>query len=107
MKKTFNVREPYFSYIKEGKKTVEGRLNKGKFSDMQVGDIAVVNDNFEVKIIGTKKYGYFSEMIENEGINNVIPDAHTLEDAVNVYYRFYTKEQENKYGVVAIKMELL
>ena len=105
MKKTFNVQEPYFSFIKEGKKTVEGRLNKGKFANMQVGDVVVVNDDFDIKIIAKRTYDSFSDMIENEGIQNVIPNASSLEEAVAVYYKFYTKEQEKMYGVLAIEMK--
>ena len=34
-----NLSEPWFSLIKIGKKKVEGRLNKGDFSLMKIGDI--------------------------------------------------------------------
>jgi hypothetical protein len=36
---TENVSEPWFSLINLGLKTVEGRKNKGRFHDMQLGDI--------------------------------------------------------------------
>lgn len=107
MKKTFNVQEPYLSFIKEGKKTVEGRLNKGKFANMKVGDIVVVNDDFDIQIVTKRIYDSFSDMIKNENIKNVIPNADSLQEAVDVYYKFYTKKQEKMYGVLAIKMKLL
>jgi hypothetical protein len=31
---SINVQEPYYSFILNGKKTVEGRLNKGKFASI-------------------------------------------------------------------------
>ena len=34
-----NVSEPWFTLISLGLKTVEGRKNKGRFKDMQVGEI--------------------------------------------------------------------
>ena len=37
-------------------------------------------------------------------VSNVIPDKKIVEDAVAVYYKFYTKEDELKYGVVGIKI---
>jgi ASC-1-like (ASCH) protein len=43
-------------------------------------------------------------MIESEGVENVIPDKADIEEAANVYYKFYTKEQENEFGVSAIKI---
>ncbi len=97
-----NKQEPYFSYILSGKKTVEGRLNKGKFLEMQVGDILKVNGSAEFIIIGKNVYTSFKEMIESEGLKNVIPDAVDVDEAVSVYRQFYSVEDELKYGVVAI-----
>lgn len=39
MKYLEHVSEPWFSLILLGLKTVEGRLNKGRFHDMKEGDI--------------------------------------------------------------------
>jgi ASC-1-like (ASCH) protein len=30
-----------------------------------------------------------------------------IEDGINVYYQYYTKEDEEKYDVVAIEIELI
>lgn len=99
-----NVQEPYFTSIIEGKKTVEGRLNKGKFAEMQVGDILKINSRAEYKIIAKNQYKKFAEMIVAEGLKNVIPDKETIEEAVQVYYQFFTKEDEERYGVVALRI---
>ena len=40
-----NLSEPWFSLIHEGEKTIEGRLNKGDFANMVVGDIIVFTNN--------------------------------------------------------------
>ncbi len=100
-----NVNEPYKTFIIEGKKSVEGRLNKGKFFKAQVGDILQIDpEGVQFKIVSKNVYLTFREMIEKEGIENVIPDKSKIDDAVNVYYNFYTKEQEREFGVVAIKI---
>jgi len=44
-------------------------------------------------------------MLKKEGMKNVIPDKENTSDAVDVYYRFYTKEQERRFGVVVIKIK--
>ncbi len=44
-------------------------------------------------------------MIEKEGIENVIPNKKTIEEAVAVYYKFYTKENEDQFGVISIKLQ--
>lgn len=99
-----NVQEPYFSSILSGEKTVEGRLNKGKFLDLQAGDILKINNEVEYKVLEKNIYTNFREMIEKEGLSNVIPDKKTVEDALAIYRKFYTEEDELKYGVVGIKI---
>jgi len=95
--------EPYLSLILSGIKTVEGRLNKGKFKEMKVGDI-IETSGFDFLVLEKNLYKSFKEMIEKEEVNNVIPDKETIDEAVKVYYKFYTKEQEKEFGVVAIKI---
>lgn len=36
-------------------------------------------------------------MIEFCNIEKIIPDAKILDEAINVYYKFYTKEQEKEF----------
>ena len=40
--KEIHVSEPWFSYIKNKKKRIEGRLNKGTFSQLQKKEIIIV-----------------------------------------------------------------
>lgn len=100
-----NIQEPYLSFVLSGQKTIEGRLNKGKFKDLKVGDILLIGlDEKRFLIERTNIYKSFREMIEKEGIENVIPDKNSIDDAELVYYKFYTKEQEKEFGVLAIKI---
>lgn len=97
-----NVQEPYFSLIKSGQKTVEGRLGKDKYFTFKHGDKVVFNSNLETEIKTMVKYKSFKEMLIFEGLKNVLPEVQTLEEGEQIYYQFYTKEDELKYGVVAI-----
>src|SRR4051812_6033375 len=74
--KTFNLQVEYFVLIQNGLKTIEGRLNKTKFKEMNKGDIIIVKcvENKEeviVEIIERNEYKSFREMLEKEGLNNV------------------------------------
>jgi ASC-1-like (ASCH) protein len=101
-----NVQEPYLSFILNKQKTVEGRLNKGKFKDFKIGDILLIGPEEKRFLIDkTIIYKSFREMIEKEGIENVIPDKDNIDEAEAVYYNFYTKEQEKEFGVLAIKIK--
>ena len=103
---SINVQEPYYPFIISGQKTIEGRLNKGKFASIQEGDTLILAPkNIEFEVVGKNIYNSFKEMIKSEGVKNVVPDKIDIEEAVNVYYKFYTKEQENEFGVSAIKIK--
>lgn len=100
---SINIQEPYLTYVLKGQKTVEGRLNKGKFASINAGDFIEIEPNKEIfEVIYKNKYGSFKEMIEKEGLKKVIPDMDDINKAVDVYYKFYTKEQEKEFGVVAV-----
>jgi len=103
---TINIQEPYHSFILNGKKTAEGRLNKGKFASIQIGDVLTIEpEMIDFEVIGKNEYKTFKEMIEGEGVENVVPDKENIKDVVNVYYKFYTKEQEKEFGVIAIQIK--
>lgn len=101
-----NVQEPYFSFLKNGQKIVEGRLGKEKWFEYNKGDILLVNNELKLEITDIIKYKSFEEMLMTEGVKNTIPDKDTIPEAVDVYYKFYSKENEQKFGVVAIKFKM-
>ena len=100
-----NIQEPYFSFLKDGQKSVEGRLGKEKWLQLKKDEILIINKSLKLKIVKITKYKSFEEMLIFEGIKNVIPDKENLKDAVNVYREFFSIEDEKKYGVVAIKVK--
>ena len=105
-----HVQDPWFSYIKKGNKTVEGRLNKGSFTEMKVNDIVLwMNDNKSVKtkIISIHHHKSFENMLKSHSLKNPLPGIKTIKDGVNVYREFYSKKDEHKYGVLAIKLKIL
>lgn len=83
-------------------------MNKGKFKDLKVGDKLSIGPDEKIFIVKQINcYDNFRDMIVGEGVSNVIPDKNTIEEAEAVYYKFYTKEQEKEFGVLAIRMEML
>jgi ASC-1-like (ASCH) protein len=108
-----HVSDPWFSLIKLGLKSVEGRKNKGRFKDMKVGDIVewknadFGNRSVLTKIIEKNVYDTFEKYLLSEGLEKCLPGIDTLEQGLNVYYAFYTKEDEQQYGVAAIVLEII
>lgn len=110
-----NVSEPWFSLIQLGLKTVEARKNKGKFKEMKVGDtIEWRNNNFKprsflTQVIGKAEYPNFKTYLETEGLDKCLPnmEKYGIEHGLSVYYKFYTKEEEQQFGVVAIRLKVI
>jgi len=103
---TINVQEPYLSYLLNGQKKVECRLNKGKIASIQKGDLLIIKPKKAIfKIIRKTLYNNFYQMIAKEGIKNVLPNKNNIREAVQVYYKFYTKAEEKKFGVIALEVK--
>jgi ASC-1-like (ASCH) protein len=112
---TEHLSEPWFSLIVLGLKTIEGRKNKDRFKEMKIGDVVEwVNTDFEerkviTRIIGKTEYSTFAEYLENEGLEKCLPgmEKYGLEHGLSVYFKYFTKEDEKTFGVVAVKLELI
>ena len=108
--KEINVSQPWFDYIKLGRKTIEGRLNKGMFSQLKSCDIIkFVNNNeyVKVRVENIQYYDSFVQYLTLEGLERTLPDVYTIEEGVNIYYQYYTKEQEKEYRILAIHIQLV
>ena len=105
-----HVQEPWFGYIKSGKKTIEGRLNKGSFKELTKNDIVHwKNDDkiIKTKIISIHRHKDFEKMLKTHRLYNVLPDVKTYKDGVKVYNKFFSPSDVKKYGVLAIKIKII
>ena len=110
----YHLREPAFSLIKEGKKIFEGRLFKNTFKNIRPNDVLCfynnqrkTEDSYLIQVLNTYKYETFSLMLISKGIKNVTPLSKSLNDSINIYRKYYSQEDEKKYGVIAIKLKVL
>lgn len=102
------VSEPWFSLIKLGHKTREGRINKTKSASINIGDLVLFTNNelgvfrkFTVEIKNIVYYDDFQSYLENETLEKCLPCIDTIEDGLKVYYKYYTKYEEYEYGIKA------
>ena len=109
-----NVKNIWWKEIKSGNKSVEGRLNKGKFAQFKKNDIVIwINiDNkkeCKTKIVRITKYKNFHQYLINEGLRNTLPikQITTIDKGVEIYYKYYSKEDELKYGILAIELKII
>lgn len=102
-----------------GRKTIEGRLNRGKFADYSVGDTVSLRRDIrgsdsilrngepgaaQVEIIAIRTYRSFLGMVKTEGFTNVIPSAKTAQEAADEYNKYYSAADQAQYGVLAIEI---
>ncbi len=106
--------EPWFSLIREGKKTAEGRLNSPKYAKIKIGDSLLLwsqaygeEVNITRVVTGRNEYKSFGDMILGEGIENILPGYNDLTAGIAVYHQYYTPELEAKHGAVAFQLGLM
>lgn len=124
MPKTWQAgRESYLlDDIIAGRKTIEGRLNRGKFAEYRVGDTVLLRRDWRddtgvlhdgepdaacVEIVAIRHYGSFLEMVTTEGYERVIPSASSDEAAAAEYDKYYNSADQHHYGVLAIEVKIL
>lgn len=107
------LRKIYYDMIKNGTKIYEGRLNDEKRQLIDVGDIITfqkepeLNESFDAIVKDLIYFDSFEEMVNTLPLEKVGFKTETPEDVVEIYHQFYSVEEEKKYGIVAIKVEVL
>ncbi|KAF7805333.1 protein SHORT-ROOT-like [Senna tora] len=97
-----HVQEPFFTQLKDGMKTIEGRCAAGNYKRIATGALLLFNKCLVLEVEDVHSYTSFSEMLEAESLQKVLPGVKTIEEGVRVYRKFYTEEKERSNGVVAI-----
>lgn len=100
-----------FDIVRTGIKDVEVRLNDEKRQKLKVGDTLTFyrrpnDDEIINKVVKELVYfNTFEEVVNNYKMKRIYLENCTKEDYLKLMYRFYTKESETNYGVVAIEFE--
>jgi ASC-1-like (ASCH) protein len=103
-----NLDRLYYDQIYSNQKKVEGRILKSeRYKRIKKGDYIRFSkresdDTFEREIIFTKRYNSFRDLMEDQGVENVLPSAKTIDEGVETYRQWYSEEKEKKYGVLGI-----
>jgi ASC-1-like (ASCH) protein len=109
-----HLSEPWFSLIKLGIKKCEGRLNKGDISEMKKNDFILFENNdfgflrtFYCKITSIHDYTSFHDYLEKETLQKCLPGIDNIQDGCSIYYKYYTKEDELKYKIKALRLNVI
>ena len=93
----------YFNFILNGTKRIDIKLGD-KIKLLKEPDL---NESFEAQVIGLLRYNSFEEMFKDYDISILSDKSMTKEELISVLEQFYTKEKQEKYGVLGIRIELI
>lgn len=101
-----------FRMIANGQKTVEIRLYDEKRKAIARDDFICFTEveserSLTVRVKGLTRFKTFIELMQSDLFGQTGSDGYTPEEAAESMYKYYTPEQEKKYGVVAIEIELI
>ena len=107
------LKSKYFDLIRKGAKIYEGRLNDEKRKLISVGDIITFKkepdliESFDALVQELIYFDTFDEMVTILPLKQVGFATEKPNEVVDVYHQFYSIEDEKRYGVVAIKVEVI
>ncbi len=107
-----NLSTEPFKLIKNRQKTVEVRLFDNKRKQIKINDNIIFthlnnkNEKIEVKIISLHIHPTFKNLFEHFSPSN-FGDGLILKDRVDRMLKYYSLEDEEKFGVIGIKIHLI
>ena len=109
---TMKLMTKYFDYMQKGTKRIEVRLNDEKRKKLKIGDTILFEEDcenprsFKTKIIDLYYENQFQKLLEKFDISLFASEKETKEELLQVLNQIYSKEKQNQYGVVGIRIEL-
>lgn len=111
----------YMPHILNGTKTVEGRLGKPEYIKLRVGDVLSIRedvrqdgkvimttpDRARIEITQILYFETLHEMLQSINYRTAIPDAQSVDEALAEYRKFYSEQDEDEYGAMAITFSVL
>ena len=100
-----HLEERWLKAVKQRKKTVEGRLKKGDWSNVRVGDKIIFYGNIqgeyttvEVIVTNIKEFKTFEKMYEYYE-ERLLPGCTDLSKAKRIYQQIYGDEETTKIAI--------
>ena len=113
MEHEMKLQPEYYNFILNGTKRIEIRLFDEKRQQIKIGDTIKflkepeLNESFKVKVVGLFRYNSFLDMFKDFDISILSDKSMTKEELIAVLEQFYTKEKQEQYGVLGIRIELI
>ena len=105
--------EDIFNVVKNGTKTVEVRLYDEKRKNIKVGDKLTFLkrpldlETIDVVVTKLEVFDSFNSLVDKYDMKDIYLENASRDDYLKLMERFYSKEDELKYGVLAISYEVM
>ena len=112
MQHEMKLQSRYYEYMKRGSKRIELRLYDEKRQKIEIGDTILFlkeperNEKLLTKVIGLLQYDSFTNLLNDVDISLVADATMTKEELLTILEGFYPKEEQEKYGVIGIRIEI-
>lgn len=113
MEMVVHLHPEVFDIVLNKDKDVEIRLNDEKRRKLHVGDTLVFlkrpddKESIKATITNLVYFNSFLEVADYYEMKRIYLDNTSSEDYINLMKRFYSDEEVEKYGVVAIEFKLI
>lgn len=110
VKVRIHCQDPWFTFLKNGIKTIEGRKYSEKYQKLKKGDIIEFyknGDSFKAQIIDIKVYENLDEYLNKNDLNNILPGVKSIEEGRKIYTGFTSEEELKKYKFSGIYIKRL
>ena len=113
MEHEMKLQPEYYNFILNGTKRIEIRLFDEKRQQIKIGDTIKflkepnLDESFTARVVGLLRYNSFEEMFKDYDISILSDKSMTKEELIGVLEQFYTKEKQEQYGVLGIRIELI
>lgn len=100
--------DPWFTYIKQGRKPVEGRKKTHTYKRIKVGDYINFSngkESFLAAVTEIRDYDTLEEYLEDVTLAKALPGVKTMQEALDIYYEWSPEEKIKQYGFLGIFVE--
>lgn len=105
-----NLQSKYYDFIKDGTKRIELRLYDEKRQKIKLGDKIEFSksetEKFKAKVIGLIRYQSFEDLFKDFPIEILADKTMTKDELLGILSEFYTKEKQQEFGVIGIRIKL-
>jgi ASC-1-like (ASCH) protein len=112
---TFSLNTPWFGFVKDGTKAWEGRSYQYPVDEWEPGDVLRVihhtNSNetpFLVRVVQIRRFADFRAALTGAiPMSEVLPNVKTVEEGVQIYYKFVRQSTQDRYGVCLVQLAVI